>query len=177
MQPNTLRILRFRDAQERFARLRGKLLSWQSVRQSLGRGKSSKNRQKTLHQALALNQLLETLYAATDAFPVKVIDTNSDEDNDLNSLTVTAREDSEREALSETMNLKSPANRLEEVLKNDQRGGDWVLTESRVVGLREPNDTIWRFERRIAEPGKQVKYQFTGSNPPSNPDNSPRVTI
>lgn len=166
LQPNSLNVLSVGDARKRFGRMRGKIRSWETLRREFKVKKLSPDRDKRLHQALALTQFLDALYAATDAFPVEVLGVGDETQDDMNVLSVKVRADTEREALSEAIELKAPAVRFDYVLTNDRRGGDWVLTESRHVGVREPTDTLWRFEGKKSQPNGPPSYIFTGSSPP-----------
>ena len=163
---NSLSFMGVGEARSRFGRLRGKLRSWETLREEFVAKKTSSDRTKRFHQALALTQFLEALYAAADAFPVMVLGVADEIREDMNVLSVEVRADIERDALSKAIGLKSPASRFDEELSNDRRGGDWVLTEAQHVGAREFTDTLWRFEGKKEQSAGPPSYIFVGQNPP-----------
>lgn len=166
LQPSSLGVIDFIDARKRFGRMRGKIQSWQTLRREFELQKAPLDRGRKLHQALALTQFLEALYAAADAFPVEVLESDGEVQEDMYTLKVKSRSDTERETLSEAIGMKAPAFRFDDVLTNDRRSGDWVLTEARHVGTQEPTDTIWRFEEKRKSAKGPPTYLFSGANPP-----------
>lgn len=164
-----LELMTQREARERFPRLRGKLRSWEEMRRRFARMTTSVSDEDLTHRAFVLTQFLETLFAATDVFPVEVVKEPSrlaDTDNQLR-LKVRTRVDSERDALSDALGLRRPAVRLHEMLAGDgMRREGWTLTESKLLGSRESNDTDWKFEQ-VDGGGKGPKvYEFSGETPP-----------
>ena len=126
-----------------------------------------------MHQALALTQFMEALYAAADSYPVdikEVTDAHGTVDADGEEITVSMvpRPDPERDALSVALGLKPPAKRFEDVMLGDFRMGDWILTEARHLGDREHSDTSWKFSRKVQQHAAQPEYIFTGSERPSS---------
>lgn len=166
LDSNSLSILPIGSARNRFSRLRGKLRSWETLKREFEAEALPPDRDRRLHQSLALTQLLEALFAAADAFPVEVIDSKRSAVQDIWTLEVRIGMDVERETLSDALGIKSPTVRFDEVLINDRRSGDWVLTESRHIGMREPTDTTWRFDRRKKDRSGPQTYIFVGQNPP-----------
>lgn len=165
LQANSLDVMDATEARSRFARMRGKTLSWETLRREFEAKKIVLGRDKRFHQALALTQYLEALYAAAEAFPVEVLTLVDETSDDTNVLEIRVRADAGREALSAAVGIKSPGIRFDEVLMNDRHGGDWILTEAQHVGAREFTDTSWRFDRKQKQSGRQPKYLFIGSNP------------
>lgn len=173
LEARSLEIMDQRDAIARFPRVRGKLSSWEQLRRELDAEQAKPDRVKRVHQALALTQFLEALYAAADSYPVDIkLVTNAHgtaaADGEDVSLSMVPRPDSERDALSIALGLKPPAKRFEDVMLGDSRIEDWILTEARHVGDREHSDTSWKFSRKVQQPASQPEYIFTGSERPSN---------
>ena len=166
LEPNSLNILNFQDARQRFSRLRGRLRSWEMMRKEFETKTTVPGRDKQLRQALALTQFLEALYAAADVFPVEVVDTEYEVKNDMAMLRVRVRAETERDDLSVALGMQPPAVRFDEVLMNDRKEGDWILTESRHVGTSEFTDTQWRFESKEQDLDGPPTYLFIGSNKP-----------
>ncbi|MCP1469598.1 hypothetical protein J3E64_001280 [Sphingobium sp. OAS761] len=165
----TLELMTQREARERFPRLRGKLRSWDEMRRRFARLASSVSEEDLTHRAFVLTQFLETLLAATDVFPVDVVKEPArlaDADDQLR-LKVRTRVESERDALSDALGLRRPAVRLHEMLAGDgMRREGWTLTESKLLGSRESNDTDWKFEQ-LDSSGKGPKlYELSGETPP-----------
>lgn len=161
-----LELMSFKDAGVRFSRLRGKLSSWESLRKELDKQSAVPDRLQRLHQAIALTQFIEALYAAADTFPVDILEVGRDSEGDQRLLNVSLRADAERDALSSALGIKAPARRFEDAVKDDRRGDEWVLTESRHVGHREVTDSTWRFVKKLTRPGSSPAFVFSGSNPP-----------
>lgn len=163
-----LELMTQREARERFPRLRGKLRSWDEMRQRFQRMATSVTEEDMIHRAFVLTQFLETLLAATDVFPVDIVKEPSrlDSPDDQLRLKVRTRVESERDALSDALGLRRPAVRLQEMLVGDgMRREGWTLTESKLLGSRENNDTDWKFEQ-IDSSGKGPKlYEFSGETP------------
>lgn len=168
LPPKSLELMSFREATVRFSRLRGKLSSWESLRSELEQRSPEPDKLQRLHQAIALTQFIEALYAAADTFPVDIVGVGKDTEGDLARLNVTLREDAERDALSLALGIKPPARRFEDALKDDRRGDEWVLTESRHVGQREVTDTSWRFVSVQPRKRSSPAFIFSGNNPPPN---------
>ena len=68
LHAQSLELMDQRDGAARFPRLRGKLSSWEQLRQELEADQVKPDRLKRVHQALALTQFLEALYAAADVY-------------------------------------------------------------------------------------------------------------
>ena len=156
-----------RDAANRFSRLRGKLTSWSELRSRFSAETTAPTREERLHQAIALSQFLEALFAAADAFPVETRESTIDAIENDYVLSIQLRHDPERDALSKALGLQPPAVRFDEVLRDDRRADEWVLTEGRYVGERHPTDTTWRFISKKSFQGGRDIYTFKGPTPPT----------
>ena len=165
LEPNSLEIMPFHQARQRFARSRGKVRSWDTIRREFQKEAAPLGRDQRFHQALALTQLLEALYAAADAFPVEVIEGREQTQDDTVFLRVRVGDEAERDALSDALGMPAPAPRFEELLVGDHRGDDWVLTETRQVGIRAHTDTTWQFDGIERDPGTATTYRFIGTEP------------
>ncbi|MCA0418022.1 MAG: hypothetical protein LCH80_04780, partial [Proteobacteria bacterium] len=172
LEARSFEIMEQREAGARFPRLRGKLSSWDQLRRELDAEQEKPDRAKRVHQALALTQFLEALYAAADVYPVDVLesavsDAAANADGEEISIALVPRPDPERDALSVALGLKPPAKRFEDVMLGDARIEDWVLTEARQIGDREPSDTSWKFSRKEHPAASQPIYIFVGSERPA----------
>jgi hypothetical protein len=172
MQASSLEIMGAKEGAARFPRLRGKLSSWEILRAEFAGASAKPDKLRRVHQALALTQFVEALFAAADAYPVEIVESlqgiDSDQaDGDDALISLIPREDSERDALSVALGMKPPAKRIEDALLDDRRGNEWVLTEARYVGDREFSDTAWRYSRKVVQAGKPPQFIFTGSVRPA----------
>ena len=173
IEARSLEIMDQREAGARFPRLRGKLSSWEQLRRELDAEQPKPDRAKRVHQALALTQFLEALYAAADVYPVEirqVVDAHGAVDADGEEIYVAMlpRKDLERDALSVALGLPPPAKRFEDVMMGDARIEDWVLTEARQIGDRGTSDTAWKFSRKEQQGAAEPTYIFVGSERPAN---------
>ena len=113
--------------------------------------------------------VVELLFAVAEAFPVAAAPPppEVDADADEEVLYLTPRPDPDREALSEALDLRSPAHRLIEALTDDGgRREGWTLTTGTSLGERSARDSDWKFDRVIGQPGKPPLYRFTGASRP-----------
>lgn len=168
LEPSALSVLMIGDARRSYTRMRGRLRSWEELKEEFDSDAMPKARDKRLHHALALTQFIEAVFAAADAFPVEVVDQSMGSAGDVTRLTIRTREDHERDGLSDALRLRAPAVRFPEVLMDQRVDGNWVLTESRHVGTQHPTDTEWGYERtETAEDGSPI-YVFAGATPPAS---------
>ena len=165
LEPSMLTVLPMQEARRRVSRSRGRVRSWETVSGQFDSTSIVPNRDDQFHRALALTQLLETLYAATDAFPVEVVEEGEDALGDIMVLRVKCRDEPERDGLSDALGMVAPARRLQELLIHDQQGDDWILTEAQQVGVREHSDTRWRFDGVEQEDGGRPTFRFVGTEP------------
>ncbi len=167
LQPESIELLTARDAADRFGRLRGKLTSWQAYRKQFEAQVTTPSREARVHQAIAVTQFLEALFAAAEAYPVEVQGETGDLPDGMYLLNVKPRQDPERDALSKALNIQPPAIRLAEVLLDERRSDEWILTEARTVGERQPTDTAWRVLGKVDNADGSVTFRFSGQVPPS----------
>lgn len=166
IQSNSIEIMTARDAATRFGRLRGKLTSWDELRNRFSDKAEKPTREERLHQAIALTQFLEALFAAADAYPVEVVEQTDLVQDGSYEVSLRLRSDPERDALSAALQMQGPALRIDEVLRDDRRTDEWILTEARQVGERQITDTSWRFARKDEAGSQPATYIFEGASPP-----------
>ncbi|WP_417280484.1 AAA domain-containing protein [Celeribacter sp.] len=157
-------IFSLRDANRDFPRLRGKLRSWQSLLDSLSNSNSTVLGGSSAIEALSLTSFVDAIYAAADSFPVEVQKDDNEQSEDLFSVRVMVRQDTEREALSEALGLKPLADRLDDLVQKDSRAEEWVISDGQLVGVKEIANTTWRLTDRIENEGG-VSYKLSGSDP------------
>jgi hypothetical protein len=166
LESEAIEVITAQQAFERYPRSRGKTADWSQLRASLEAEQAPVSREMRFHQALALTQFIETLFAVADVFPVEVKRQENDVAEDMTLITAVTRQDIERNELSEALGLAPPARRLDEMLHDDNRTDEWVLTEGVHLGERHQSETTWRFTRKIEKQGLPPAYCFTGPNPP-----------
>jgi hypothetical protein len=166
LEASSIEIMGSREAADRFGRLRGKLHSWESWRKKFVAETAPISSEDRAHRALTLTQLLEALFAAAEVFPVEVLPSAGPQEKGEFILRVRTRRDTDREHLSQALDLKSLPVRLDYALSGDRvREEGWILTDSRSLGDRNPNDTDWRFEHLEPNANGQNVYVFSGSAP------------
>ncbi len=166
LEANSLSILRVGEARRNYSRSRGRIRSWEELKSGFDVVGAPIPRERRFHQALALTQFIDTLFAAAESFPVEVVDHAVGDSEDVARLTVRVREHSDREQLSSALRLRAPAARFREVLMEERADGSWILTESRRVGAQEPTDSDWTFERGRSDSNGYL-YEFSGpARPP-----------
>jgi hypothetical protein len=114
LDPRSLNIMSVKEAGDRFPRLRGKLRSWEEVRSQLLSEAAPASREDVVHRALTLTQFLDALYAATEVFPVDLIDRPTSEsavDHEV-EIWLRPRVDTDRESLSTALGLRPLLERL-----------------------------------------------------------------
>ena len=161
------------EAPARFARSRGRVRSWEEVRAKLEEAQAPATEEELVHKALALTLVVELLFAVTEAFPVAAVPapTGVEADADEQVLYLTPRSDPDREALSEALDLRSPAHRLVAALTDDAgRREGWTLTTGTALGERSARDSDWKFDGVVSRPGRPQLYRFTGTSRPDLSD-------
>lgn len=166
----------------RNTRFRSRFASWEDLRRQLAPMNEEESSERRLAKSLAMGQMLEYLFAATDVFPVEIVgqaqSQDSDEDEKVRIL-VRVRPDSEREELSVALGMKgSPGRRLQEALQTDRYGedeegerkGNWILTDSAMLGDRSESSTEWQFEAIEKGPDGKPAYSFVGERTVSTRD-------
>jgi hypothetical protein len=166
LEGSTIEILGTREAAERFGRLRGKLHSWESWRKTFVAELAPISPEERIYRAITLTQLLEALLAAADVFPVEVLSPVPAVEEGGSTLLVRPHRDPGREYLSQALGLRSPPIRLDYALSEERvQEEGWILTDSRSLGDRNPNDTDWQFERIERNTYGESTYVFSGIVP------------
>ncbi|HYE28327.1 MAG TPA: AAA domain-containing protein [Allosphingosinicella sp.] len=162
----TLELMTLREARERFPRLRGKARDWSEFRRQFQEEVPERTPERELLEAFLLTQFLETLFAAAEVFPVELVPVPATEPREESLVRLRVRKDKEREDLSDAIDLRPPARRLQDALTGDGlRKEGWRLTESRLLGEQEPTDTEWKFERVVNPQAGDPIYEFSGPSP------------
>jgi hypothetical protein len=166
LEASSIQIMGSREAADRFGRLRGKLHYWESWRKRFVSETAPISPEERAHRALTLTQLLEALFATAEVFPVEVLPPAGPREEGYITSRVQPGRDPDRECLSQALDLKAPPLRLGYALSGDRvREEGWILTDSRSLGDRNPNDTDWRFEYvEVSETGQNI-YVFSGTAP------------
>lgn len=147
--------------------------SWTTLRAQLKPTRQVDARESNLYRALALTQMLDYAFAASDVFPVKLVgDSRIDNDSGRHQITLESRHDDERERLSQALELKDPpATRLREMLLSDKTTDDrktnWWLSSAPTIGDRQANPNEWQFQEEVLGPLGEKRYLFVGENPPA----------
>ena len=160
----SIEVISHRYANKEFPRLRGKLRSWQSMVDHLSIKKSATDFSMGVIEALSLISYVDAVFAAADSFPVDVEEIRDDHSEDLFSIRVRVRVDTDREALSEALGLKSLSDRLDELVQKDSRSEEWVISDGQLVGVKEHSNTTWRLTERYKD-DRGVSYRLSGSDP------------
>lgn len=150
-------------------RLRERFTSWDELRRQLQAPTDSATDEKFILKSLALTQMLEYLFSASELFPVEIVEQRNKGGRLL--LVLRARLDENREKLSKALGLKQVlAKRLKRALQEDQierdssRTQSWRLSDSPVLGGRSESSTEWKFDSvENTSIGEQV-YLFTGEH-------------
>ena len=171
LAPAGLELIGSDEAPARFARARGKVRNWDTLRTQMTADTSAVDPAAEFHGALTLTLIIELLFAVAETFPVKLLPARGPETaGDDAVVQLVPRADPERDRLSEALDILSPANRLHSALTSDGlRREGWILTTEENLGQQNARDGEWKFEREIKRDGKQPSYQFRGSEaPPAN---------
>lgn len=171
LEPENLELFNSFQANEKFPRLRGKLLPWDDLIRNFENSSASSSPEQIAHQALTLLQLIEALHATTEMFAVEIMEApNSAEDNSLDgdaTLAIKLREDPNWESLAKALNLEPPETRFTKLIESDGLVPEgWVLAEGRQLGERSTSDTEWHFQRTISRAGHPKSYLFKGTDLP-----------
>lgn len=163
LDASALELLTASEAADKFPRVRGRVRTWEELRADL-LGKARRDGpEDEIHRALVLTLFLDALFGATEVFPVEVESFDEAPSGDGVTLKLRPRLDQDREDLSKSLGLRSPAVRLKEALVGDGvRRTEWTLTETRTLGERSQTDTEWRFEKTDGGVASDQTYQFHG---------------
>lgn len=146
--------------------------SWVTVRGHLSPSKEENPRETRFRKSLALTQMLDYAFAATDVFPVDVEHLTDEADGDgKRRIRVRPRGDSGRDRLSAALELKDPpAKRFIDSLMGDRSADDrrtaWILSDSAALGERSDRNTEWHFVAEEVLPNGGTAYTFSGESPP-----------
>tara|TARA_R110002073_G_scaffold69054_6_gene171326 strand:+ start:21242 stop:24775 length:3534 start_codon:yes stop_codon:yes gene_type:complete len=148
LPPNSIRLMTFTEASRRITRVRGRVLSWDLVRRRLlDAAPKPQTREQRLLQAMTLLHSVELVATVAEAFAVKARPLNNGE-GEFDLVEVTLQVDTDRDQLSEALNLRSADQRLEELLEREVADDEgWRLAESRTLGRRSAGDAELVFER------------------------------
>jgi AAA domain len=161
----SIEILSTSSANERFPLLRGKLRQWGELRQKLDSQQKNQSPQELFHRALTLTQFLEALIAAAEVYPVEIVRgaKTQFEETGASQLILRSRVDEDRQKLSSELNLKPLPVRLIEALRGEKiQEEGWILTDSKTLGERKPQDTEWFFQKEDKDAGSAAKFVFSG---------------
>ena len=167
LDPHSLDVMTAGAALESYPRMRGKLASWDQLKQRLEEKGAPITAEDRLRRALSLSLMLEMAFAAADTFPVQILKSNdrAEEEGEL-VLRLKLRSDPDRERLTKALKLRSLADRLDQMLTTDDMREEaiWTLTDIRQLGDRGLSDTEWRFQE-IRQYGGEPVYVFSGAQP------------
>lgn len=170
--PAGLELIVSGEAAARFARARGKVRNWDATRVQMTADIDAIDSAAEFHRALTLTLIIELLFAVAETFPVSLLPAKGQEtDGDDALVRLVPRSDPDRDGLSEALDIRSPADRLRSALTSDGlRREGWILTTEENLGQKNARDAEWKFDREIKRDGKQLAYQFRGSEAPSTVD-------
>ncbi|MGF6875871.1 hypothetical protein OKW35_005343 [Paraburkholderia sp. MM5477-R1] len=151
--------------------------SWKTLRAQLKPIRENDRRESRLYKALALAQMVDYAFAASDVFPVKLINhTEIDNDEGRYRIQVEARADEDKTRLSDALELRDPpATRLREMLMGDRSADDrqtnWWLSPSPTIGERNTRPSEWQFLREEGAQNGAPQYIFSGDSLPALNEN------
>lgn len=146
--------------------------SWKTLKLQLKPGREIEDRESHLYKALALAQMVDYAFAASDVFPVRLIRNSEIVDEEGRyRIVVEARADEESNRLSTALELRDPpATRLREMLIGDKSGDDghtnWWVSATPTIGTRTERPSEWQFLKEEETHNGGSRYLFTGENPP-----------
>lgn len=162
LAPSNIQCMSMARAFKEFPRNRGKSSSWELLLNQELETSNNAARHEIAHKALTLIQIIDSLHAATNVFPVSIEHGTSSE-----NILVSIRKDATREGLSNLLKLKSPVERFKEALIGDGLKPDaWILTESSSLGDKNPTDTEWQFVQPVKSNNGRIKFLFSGTAHP-----------
>lgn len=148
--PNSaISIMTFSEAGSRVPRLRGRCLNWQMVIDELtGQSPIQLNKEERTRRSLALLHALDLVFASAEVFPVIAWPEDSTGEDTEPRVRLELADDPERNALSQTLGLRSMSVRLQELLERDAVTDDegWLFTEAHGLGRRTPADIELQYE-------------------------------
>ncbi len=172
LDPNSIRLLSVKEAAASFPRLRGRLAGWDELRKKFQTTDVQQTPELKFKRALSLTQMLEMAFAAADSFPIRILSGPRTMLPDGNvQMRVSVRHDADRERLSKSLGLRSPAARLEQLVSTDDYSEEavWMLTDIGLMGERGQADTEWRFQE-VRKTGSGLEFIFNGPGPVPDAD-------
>lgn len=152
---------------QRYPRLRGKVASWQRLRDQLRVESAIDSSIDVTRKSLWLTQTIEYLFALAEVFPVEVL-APPDSDRGRPRLAVKARIDEERESLLKALGFQeSLARRLHDAILGDDTIDEtrWRLTDESQLGEKSSVDTEWESDGDPETTSSGHIYLFTGERP------------
>lgn len=146
--------------------------SWKTLKVQLKPARESNERESNLYKSLALAQMIDYAFAASDVFPVKLTSSSDDVDDDGRyRIILETRADEETSRLSKALDLKDPpATRLRDMLVGDQLVDDrhthWRLCATPIIGDRGEQSSEWQFLSETVEHTSAPRYSFSGETLP-----------
>lgn len=169
LSSESIEVMRLREASSIFPRVRGRLISWDEIRSDFRKVSEPVSAEQSAHRALTLLQLIESIYAAADAYAVDLLqlpEYKEGEEHGRYWLSVQLRADAERSALSSVLGLKSPADRFMDLVEAEGFGSeDWLLVDGRSLSDKEASGAEWTFRQIIERPGQPPAFLFDGPGP------------
>ncbi|MGO7672714.1 DEAD/DEAH box helicase [Rhizobium ruizarguesonis] len=151
----SIRLMTFKEASQRAPRTRGRVLSWENVRRRLeASGPKTQTREQKIFRALSLLYAVDLVSTVAEVFPVKA--RLVERPGEGNLIEIVLKTDPEREALGDLVKLRSPEERLDQLLEReigDDEG--WRLGEARPLGRRARSDVELQFERVSSSRGSK----------------------
>ena len=165
LDPHSLDVMTAGTALESYPRLRGKLASWDQLKQRLEEKGAPIRAEDRFRRALSLSLMLEMAFAAADTFPVQIFwEQRQGGGRRRTRSKIEASERPRSRAVNKsTRSFRSLADRLDQMLTTDDMREEaiWRLTDIRQLGDRGWSDTEWRFQE-IRQYGGQPVYVFSG---------------
>lgn len=158
-----IRFMTFGEANGRAPRMRGRVLSWETVRARLGStAPQPLSREQRVLRALTLLHVVDLVSTTAEAFSVTATaQPATDEASEpSNLIEIKLEPDPDRHQLSEALGLRSAADRLRQLLERDIADDEgWRLSEDRTLGRRGLTDIDLEFER-IEGSGASTRFIF-----------------
>lgn len=141
--------------------------AWTIAKQQLNPPRDEDPEENRLRKSLALTQMLDYAFAATDAFQVNVELLASEEGESQYRIRIVPAADQGRDQLSSALELRDPpARRLVDALTGDRQSDDrkvsWILSDTAAIGERSERATEWQFVAVETMPNGAERYIFSG---------------
>jgi hypothetical protein len=141
--------------------------AWTIARQQLNPPRDEDPEESRVRKSLALAQMLDYAFAATDAFPVRAELLPSQNGDTQYRIRVVPAVEQGRDQLSSALELKDPpAKRFVDALTGDRQSDDrtvsWILSDTAAIGERSDSSTEWQFVAVETMPNGAESYIFSG---------------